>query len=219
MRGTSLTAAGPVGNRRPPAPRGRRRRNCTELRRRDWTERRGLVTFLTEDSVLGTIGIGQSFNLRSYAWNGPLRFVDLDGRAEVCLSDVICASEGDIDLCSPLPTPGFDGCAFGDEDADHGTCLSPPLNPLSVCEQNDRLADLIKSAVANCLENGAFGAGIGFIAGGQIPEGAALGCAAGTAQTIGASVCPSCADEIDAFGKSSDVAEFLCTLPKIRRFC
>jgi hypothetical protein len=48
---------------------------------------------MTEDPVLGHLGVGTSFNRYAYAWDNPLNLYDLDG----------------LDVC--VPTPFGDACA------------------------------------------------------------------------------------------------------------
>ena len=57
---------------------------------------------MTEDSVLGHLGVGTSFDRYAYAWDNPLNLYDLDGR----------------DVC--VPTPFGDACA-GDAAEDVGS--------------------------------------------------------------------------------------------------
>jgi len=52
-----------------------------------------LGRFLTEDPVLGHLGVGTSFNRHAYVWDNPLNLYDLDG----------------LDVC--VPTPFGDACA------------------------------------------------------------------------------------------------------------
>lgn len=103
-----------------------------------------LGRFMSEDPVLGHLGIGTSFNRHAYVWGNPLNLYDLDG----------------LDVC--VPTPFGDACAeaavedvgnaAGNAAGSAGSAAESAWNWTQPGRQwvSDRAQDFVKSLKEQC---------------------------------------------------------------------
>jgi hypothetical protein len=165
-----------------------------------------LGRFLTEDPVLGHLGIGASVNRYPYAWDNPLNRYDLNGR-DVCVlgactgdvaEDVVGAGEeiaGGVEMAEE----GVDAIRAGAEEAANWTA---PGRTWIADRARDfwkryrgPLEDVYAFAGANwqtCRNGAAAGAASGFVIGSVIPAvrnvaGTAAGTGLGCVGLVGAS--------------------------------
>lgn len=85
MRGTSLDRAGPVRERHSTAPRGRRRGACSQLPRKEWTERGGLVN--TYDALNRLSAVDDGSTVLSYAYDDAGNRTEVDSDSPGTSSD------------------------------------------------------------------------------------------------------------------------------------